>query len=86
MKFTDNTERENFLYAKVVQDEAEKRVRAYVKKQVTDGLSDIIEELTDDLITHLKPQIKALIYRDAGTMLDTAVVRFDFYTNGEKQQ
>ena len=78
MRFTDNTERENFLYAKVVQ--------AYVKKQVTDGLSDIIEELTDDLITHLKPQINALIYRDAGTMLDTAAVRFDFYTNGEKQQ
>ena len=86
MKFTDNTERENFLYAKVVQGEAEKRVRAYVKKQVTDGLSDIIEELTDDLITHLKPQIEASIYRDTNTMLDTAAVRFDFYTNGEKQQ
>ena len=86
MRFTDNTERENFLYAKVVQGEAEKRVRAYVKKQVTDGLSDIIEELTDDLITHLKPQVEAVIYRDAGTMLNTAAVRFDFYTNGEKQQ
>ena len=86
MRFTDNTERENFLYAKVVQGEAEKRVRAYVKKQVTDGLSDIIEELTDDLITHLKPQIEACTYRDASAMLVKTALRFDFYTNGEKQQ
>ena len=86
MRFVGNTEQENFLLVQAVQDEAEKRVRTYFKKQVTDNLSGVVEELTDDLIKHLKPQIEALIYRDAGAMLDTATVRFNFYTNGEKQQ
>jgi hypothetical protein len=74
MKFT-NPEYRNEVMRTVLKEAGEAKIRKIVEDRIKDDLEGVVKELTQQFIDEFKPQVEAIVYRNAETMCDVLDVR-----------